>query len=59
MQKKPLIIIGESGLKLNSSKYIFESLKNYLRKNNKINTEWNSLNILSKHASNVGAYDFL
>ena len=55
--KKPLIIIGESGLKLNSSKYIFESLKNYLRKNNKINTEWNSLNVLSKHASNVGAYD--
>ena len=28
-----------------------------LIQNNKINNEWNSLNILSEHASTVGAYD--
>ncbi len=55
--KKPMIIIGQSTLKLNSSKYIFEELKKYLTKNNKITKDWNSLNILSNHASTVGSYD--
>ena len=55
--KNPIIIIGQSTLKLNSSKYIFEELKKYLIKNNKINNDWNSLNILSNHASTVGSYD--
>jgi len=55
--KKPSIIIGQSVLKLKSSIYIFEELKNYLLKNDKINDEWNSLNILSKNASTVGSYD--
>ncbi len=55
--KNPIIIIGQSILKLNSSKYIFEELKKYLIKNNKINNDWNSLNILSNHASTVGSYD--
>ena len=54
---KPIIIIGQSVLKLKSGKYIFEELKNYLIKNNKINNEWNSLNVLSKDASTVGSYD--
>ena len=54
---KPIIIIGQSVLKLNSSNYIFEELKKFLIKNNKINKEWNSLNILSKDAASVGAYD--
>ncbi len=55
--QKPLIIIGESVLKLKSGKYIFEEIKNYLTSINKINKEWNSLNILSKNASKVGSYD--
>jgi len=54
---KPLIIIGESVLKLGSGKYIFEELKKFLHKNNKITNEWNSLNILSKDAASVGSYD--
>ena len=55
--KKPLIIIGQSALKIKSSKYIFEELKKFLRKNNKINNEWNSLNIVSNNASTVGSFD--
>ncbi len=54
---KPVIIIGQSVLKLKSGKYIFEELKNFLNKNNKITNEWNSLNILSNDASTVGSYD--
>ena len=55
--KNPLIIIGQSALKIKSSKYIFEELKKFLKKNNKINNEWNSLNIISNNASTVGSYD--
>ena len=55
--KKPIIIIGQSALKLKSGKFIFEKFKEFLTHNNKINNEWNSLNILSKDASSVGAYD--
>ena len=54
---KPVIIIGQSALKLKSGKYIFESLKNYLIENNKINDNWNALNVLSNNASTVGSYD--
>jgi len=53
----PMIIIGQSVLKLKSGKYVFEELKKFLIKNNKINNEWNALNILSKDASTVGSYD--
>ena len=55
--KKPVIIIGQSALKMKSSIYIFEELKKYLINNKKINDQWNSLNILSKNASSVGSYD--
>jgi len=55
--KKPIIIIGQSALKLKSGKFIFEKFKEFLMHNNKINNEWNSLNVLSKEASSVGAYD--
>ncbi len=55
--KKPIVIIGESALSLKSGKFILESLKNLLLKNNFINEEWNALNILSKNASTVGAID--
>ncbi len=53
----PIIIIGQSVLKLKTGQYIFEEMKKFLIKNNKINSEWNSLNVLSKDASTVGSYD--
>tara|TARA_Y100001970_G_scaffold173688_1_gene212110 strand:- start:8527 stop:10554 length:2028 start_codon:yes stop_codon:yes gene_type:complete len=53
----PLIIIGQSVLKLKTGQYIFEEIKKFLIKNNKISSEWNSLNVLSKDASTVGSYD--
>ena len=55
--KKPIIIIGESALELKSGKYIFEELKNFLKKNNFINKDWNGLNILVQNASTVGLID--
>tara|TARA_B100001175_G_scaffold152527_1_gene129274 strand:+ start:1031 stop:3058 length:2028 start_codon:yes stop_codon:yes gene_type:complete len=55
--KKPILILGQSLLKMKSAPYIFEELKKYLLINNKINSEWNALNILSNNASTVGAYD--
>ena len=55
--KKPLIIFGQSSLKSKSSKYIFESVKSFLEKNNKISNEWNSLNTISENASTVGSFD--
>ncbi len=55
--KKPIIIIGQSVLNLKSSKYIYEEIKKYLTSIDKITDEWNSLNVLSKHASTVGSND--
>ncbi len=55
--KKPIIIIGESALELRSGKYIFEKLKNFLKKNKFINEEWNALNFLPQNASTVGLID--
>ena len=55
--KRPIIILGQSVLKIKSSKYIFNELKRFLEKNDKINNDWQSLNILSNNASTVGAYD--
>ena len=54
---KPMIIMGESLLNLGSSKYFFNSIKNFLTQNKKISEEWNSFNILSCDASTVGNYD--
>jgi len=54
---KPLIIFGQSSLLLKSFGFIFESLKTFLVKNNKITDEWNSLNIMSNDASTVGSFD--
>jgi NADH-quinone oxidoreductase subunit G len=53
----PMIIMGESLLNLGSSKYFFNSIKNFLIQNKKISEEWNSFNILSCDASTVGNYD--
>jgi NADH-quinone oxidoreductase subunit G len=55
--KKPLIIFGQSSLKSKSAKYIVESVKSFLEKNNKISDEWNSLNTISENASTVGSFD--
>ncbi len=55
--KKPLIIIGESALELESGKFIFEELKKFLNKNKFVNEDWNALNILAQNASTVGLID--
>ena len=55
--KKPMIIMGQSALKSKSSKYIFESIKQFLGENNKLSNDWNALNIISENASTVGAFD--
>ncbi len=55
--KKPLIILGESLLRLKSSEFLFNKTKEFLLKNNKISDEWNSLNILSTDAATVGNID--
>ena len=55
--KKPMIIIGESFLNLKSSNYLFNTLKEFLLKNNKFTDKWNPLNILSSDAATVGNFD--
>ena len=55
--KKPMIIIGESSLELKSGKYIFEEIKNFLKKNNFITEKWNALNVLIQNASSINAID--
>ena len=57
ISKKPMLIIGQSTLKLKSAQYIFESFKKFLISSGKINDEWNALNIISNNASTVGGYD--
>ena len=54
---KPMIILGDSFLNLNSSKYLFRKIKTFLLENDKINNDWNSLNTLSCDAATVGNYD--
>jgi NADH-quinone oxidoreductase subunit G len=55
--KKPIVILGESFLNLNSASHLFYSLKNFLVQNNKFTDEWNPLNILSTDAATVGNFD--
>ena len=55
--KKPMIILGESFLNLNSANYLFYSLKKFLNQNNKFSQEWNPLNLLSTNAATVGNFD--
>ena len=55
--KKPMIIFGESFLKLKSADYLFNSFKDFLSKNNKFTDDWNPLNILYSDAASVGCLD--
>ena len=55
--KKPLIILGESFLKVKAANYLFQSLKKFLSENGKLTDDWNPLNILSTNASTVGSFD--
>ena len=50
-------MIGESLLRLKSSEFLFNKIKEFLSKNSKISDEWNSLNILSTDAATVGNID--
>ena len=55
--KKPIFIIGESALELQSGGFIFEEIKYFLNKNNFISDKWNALNIMIQNASTVGLID--
>ncbi len=55
--KKPIIIIGESFLRLDSAEYLYNKILNFLNQNNKFLDDWNPLNILSCDASSVGNFD--
>ena len=49
-----MIVIGESLLKINSAKHLFNLIKDFLKKNNKFTDSWSPLNILSCDAATVG-----
>jgi NADH-quinone oxidoreductase subunit G len=55
--KKPLIILGDCFFKAQSANFLFNLIKGYLKDNNKISNEWNSINSLSVNASTVGSLD--
>ena len=55
--KKPMIIFGESFIKLESAKSLFNSFKEFLYNNNKITDDWNPVNLLSVDAATVGSFD--
>ena len=54
---KPMIIIGESLLRLENAQYLFDNLKDFLNKKNKFSEDWNPLNVLSCDAATVGNFD--
>ena len=55
--QKPMIVFGESFLKLKSAEYLFNSFKNFLLKNNKFSDDWNPLNVLTSSAATVGSLE--
>jgi NADH-quinone oxidoreductase subunit G len=55
--KKPMIILGESFLRLNNAQFLYSKIKDFLVQNNKFSKDWNPLNILSCDASSVGNFD--
>ena len=55
--KKPMIVFGESFFKIKSARHLFNLSKKFLSKNNKLNDDWNPINILSVDAATVGNLD--
>jgi NADH dehydrogenase/NADH:ubiquinone oxidoreductase 75 kD subunit (chain G) len=55
--KKPMIVFGESFFKIKSASHLFYLSKKFLSKNNKLNDDWNPINILSVDAATVGNLD--
>ncbi len=55
--KKPMIILGESFLRLNSAEFLFNKIIDFLKHNQKFTEDWNPLNILSCDAASVGNFD--
>ena len=55
--KKPMIIIGESFLRLNSAEFLYEKILDFLKFNKKFSKYWNPINILSCDAASVGNFD--
>ena len=52
-----MIVFGESFFKIKSASYLFNLSKEFLSKNNKLNNDWNPINILSVDAGTVGNLD--
>ncbi len=55
--KKPMIIIGESFLRLKSAEYLYSKILDFIKYNNKFSNEWNPVNVLSCDAASVGNFD--
>ncbi len=55
--KKPMIILGESFLRLNSSEFLYDKIKDFLKLNKKYTEDWNPLNVLPCDAASVGNFD--
>ncbi len=55
--KKPMIILGESFLRLNNAEFLYNKIEDFLRKNDKFLADWKPLNTLSCDASTVGNFD--
>ena len=54
---KPMIILGESFLRLNTAEFLFNKIIDFLKHNKKFTEDWNPLNILSCDAASVGNFD--
>ena len=55
--KKPMVILGESFLRLNSAEFLYKKIIEFLKNNNKFSEYWNPINILSCDAATVGNFD--
>ncbi len=55
--KKPMIILGESFLRLKSAEFLYDKIIEFLKFNKKFSKDWNPVNILSCDAASVGNFD--